>query len=156
MIVAKSISQKQKSLTFHIDATGSVVRPFNQRQVYYYAVVMANDDPEIPALPIFEFLTDSHNVGNLQMAFVSWWGHMSIFGLRPDVIVLDMSWALIHAALFVFCGESIDDHLRKLWQSLQVPKTDVKGPSLRLCASHFIKAVSRRLAKVSSLSKQVC
>ena len=154
MLLAKLLHQRQNGSVWHIDATGSVVRAVTEKPIYYYVVVMTINDREIPALPLYEFLTDSHNVGNLTMAFVAWWGHMQAIGVLPKTIVLDMSWALIHSSLFAFCSENIDDHLKKLWRYLENPNCEMNGPCLRLCASHFIQAVSCRLAKIG-VNKQV-
>ena len=153
MQLAKYIYRKNKADIWHIDATGSVVGPSNDRPIYFYTVVMAMDKG-IPALPLYEFLTDLHNVGNLKMAFIAWWGHMSSIGVVPDIIVVDQSWELIHSLLFTFSGESIGSHLQGLWMTLSDSSFCMKGPRLRLCASHFLKAVSRRLSKIT-ISRQV-
>ena len=101
-------------------------------------------------MPLFEFLTNLHNVGNLKTAFVAWCGQMSCIGHVPDVIVLDCSWALIHAILFVFCMQDINQHIQKLWlRMVEDEPLNVNGPSIRLCCSHFIKSVCRRVSKMA-------
>ena len=153
MQFAKFAYRLTKSAIWHIDATASVINPVNEKAIYYYAVVMAKEKG-IPALPLYEFVTDLHNVGNLKTAFIAWWGDMSAVGVQPDMIVVDLSWALIHSCLFVFCGESIDEHIQRLCSALQNSNHAADKPRLRLCASHFIKAVSRRLSK-HSVAKEV-
>ena len=141
-------------VVWHVDATGSVVRPIDDRPIYYYAVVMAMKKG-LNSLPLYEFVTNVHNVGNLKMAFVAWWGHMAQVNFVPDIIVMDGSWAIIHATLYVFCMQTIDQHLLSLWNRLvegSLLKPDV--PCVRLCCSHFLKSVSRRLLKLP-ISKEV-
>ena len=111
MLLAKFIHQRQKSSVWHIDVTGSVVNAFNDKPIYYYVIVMENNDSVIPALPVYKFITNSHNDGNLKIAFVAWLGHLHSVGVRPDTIVFDLSWALFHSTLFAFCEEDINDLL---------------------------------------------
>ena len=66
MTFAKDVMRNPNTISvWHLDATGSVVRPVSDRQVYYYAVVLALPERGLPALPIFEVITDRHNVGNI-------------------------------------------------------------------------------------------
>ena len=141
---------------WHMDATGSVVRPLGNRPIYYYAIVLALPQKGLPALPLFEFITDRHNVGNLQTALMSWWGHMaSAFACRPDYIVIDFSWALLHSASIIFAQEPLTMHIHRLWALLKEDcEENERTVRLRICASHFIKSVSKRLAKMN-LEKQV-
>jgi hypothetical protein len=149
MQYAKCVSQNLSPTVWHIDATGSTVRPMDERPIYYYAVVMAMKEKGMAAVPLYEFLTNVHNVGNLKMALMAWWGHMSSLDIQPDVIVLDFSWALIHAVLFIICHDKIHNYLSDQWHRLLDATSGFNnGPCIRLCCCHYIKSVARRLAKL--------
>ena len=80
MKFAKHLCQKNRNFVWHIDATGSVVRPTDERPVYYYAVVTPMSEKGMPAFPLYEFLSNVHNTGTLKLAFVACWGHMDSLG----------------------------------------------------------------------------
>ena len=80
----------------------------------------------------------------------------SAFACRPDYIVIDFSWALLHSASIIFAQEPLAMHIHRLWALLKEDcEENERTVRLRICASHFIKSVSRRLAKMN-LEKQVC
>lgn len=151
--ISKSIKSNSVGNVWHIDATGTVVKASDGRPIYYYAVVEPMSEKGMPALPLFEFVTNSHNVGNIKTALVSWWSHMSAFYLTPQTIVMDFSWALMHSVSFAMSLGSLNDVIARQWNYLRDGTLTGSQPMIRLCCSHFIKAASRRLSKMKVSSK---
>lgn len=132
---------------WHLDATGSVIRwEKDSPPVYYYALVQAMNQKGMPALPLLEFLSNRHSIAQLETAFNFWWSPIKKFCLKPHFIVVDFSWALIHSALAIFANETIDSHLKRLWLRFFPGESD-DNFSIRICASHFIKSVQRRISR---------
>ena len=139
----------QDSAVLHIDATGSLVPKWKGKQVLCYAVVIAAPIRGEPALPLLEWLSNSHNTKSICKALTNWWIDVRGLIIKPVAVVMDCSWALLHAVAHVFNNESLQGQLHKQWKIMKGSQhQDLTTITvIRLCVSHYIKAVMRRLAK---------
>jgi hypothetical protein len=152
-LAAKIMSQVACN-TFHIDATGSVVQKCSVSPTYLYAIVLPVSIIGEPALPLVEWLSDSHDTCTIASVMFFWWTKVQSLLSTPAVIVIDSSWALMHAVSKVFNCLSLKDQLFKQWLICCGAKPEKDFVCLRLCGSHYIKAISRRLGK-KNICKQV-
>lgn len=150
VLLLKSIHQRQGFWEVHVDSTGNCCRfKPSQGPVYYYAAKVPFDkESNLPALTIFEILSSKHDVASLKTAWTSIFGILDNCLPPPAVVVIDWSWALLHSLLWVITRETIDEHLRRVWQEMIIMASPRKS-ILRFCIAHFIKACQRRVAKMS-------
>ena len=73
---------------------------------------------------------------------------MSTISVKPKIIVCDFSWALLHGIAQGLNGISLVKLLNMQWYMLIDSTKETNIMAIRLCNSHYIKAVSRRLAKM--------
>lgn len=170
------ISKKQKDSpdkerVGHLDATGGVVRhPYeniyeNVKQIYYYACIMnlkVNSDVLGTLIPIFELISDCQ-----EAVFLGGW--ISAFKLyfraqHPHIrtpfhrIVVDKSYALIHAVLEGFNDMSLQEYLEMSYDIVSGNKS-VESPEfkkitkLHSCFTHASKVFSKNLLKAFNLKK---
>ena len=149
LLLAKEAAQKSPRLTLHLDVTGSVVQKCGQSPIYLYAVVLPTPVKGEPSLPLLEWLSDSHNTTTIASVLFTWWLSAIHYIPPPAVIVTDNSWAFLHATSKVFNNLSLEDQMDKQWQVLSGDELPTGFVSLRLCASHYIKAIGNRLSKMT-------
>ncbi len=145
LVALRSIWRKEGHWVLHIDATGNVLRwrpekSERPKPVYYYAAVTPSPLKGEPCIPLFEFVTDVHNVPNRKTAIISWFSHVQNVVSPPSVIVIDWSWALLHALVSVVCLETVQEHISRLWRRILLSQPDDK-PCIRFCIAHFVKSV---------------
>ena len=154
LLLAKEVLEQSSKYTVHLDATGSVVKNLGSNRTYLYSIVLPTPMTGEPPLPLLEWLSDSHNTGSISSVLFSWWLQARNFIPPPAAIVIDFSWAFLHATSNVFNNMSLEEQLNSQWQILCGESLPTNFVSLRLCASHFIKAIGNRLSR-KAVGKQV-
>lgn len=139
---------------WHLDATGSIIKKCTISPVYLYSLVLRVDIFGEPCLPILEWLSDCHDTGTISTILFSWWLKVKGFFMAPNMIVVDCSWALLHAIAYAFNSMSLNRQLDLQWDALTGKILPSQFVTIRLCASHYIKSMSRRLEKLK-LTKEV-
>ena len=106
----------------HVDATGGILRRSNYTHgaLFLFSLVPEawTKEEDIPCVSASDFVTEK-----LRCEDITYWLHTFACSLTrlcgnrygsigPKVIVSDLSWAIIHASLLVFCGCRIDDYLQ--------------------------------------------
>lgn len=153
-------SAKTADCTLHVDATGSIISSLGEKSgrdtVYLYSVVLAKAN-----LPVCEFLSADHRSHSIQ-------GHLDTFNacvasvnhnkrLRPNYVVTDFSYALIHAVTKSFNECDLVAYLNNCEKILSKQATSNMIAStcfIILCKSHMIKALSKRVTKLQSDNRQ--
>ncbi len=106
--------------TLHVDATGSMIKrqKGDHRPLTYSMVPSTSDEiqPGVPIFPISEYASTSHNVPDIQhwMSKFMWYiGQITASKkARPNMIVSDWSYAILHAASQAFNGRRLVDYDR--------------------------------------------
>lgn len=165
-------SNSKNERVAHLDATGGLVRhPFQKiesqvKQIFYYACVMnckIKSDTIGRLIPIFELISDCQ-----EAAFLGEW----VFGIKLhfksrflDIktpfhrIVVDKSYALIHAVLEGFNNMSVTEYLDMSYRIVcgaTSMETDIFNHSitkLHLCYTHSSKVFSKNILKSFDLKK---
>lgn len=133
---------------WHIDATGSLIKKCNSEVIYLYAIVIPVKVFGEPCLPIIEWLSSSHDTSTISSILLAWWTKVRSLLVSPAVIVVDGSWTLMHSIALVFNAMPLERLLAAQWC---LWRGDSRAPTvicLRLCAAHYLKSISRRLAKM--------
>ena len=108
----------------HIDATGGFVRMDKQMGDYswiynYSFLLKSHSEPEIEALPLAEVAISRHDTFSVsEMCRLSKFNYTKIIPnkkLSFRLIVLDYSFACIHATLDAFNSDSIIDYMKKVY-----------------------------------------
>lgn len=154
MSLAKTVLEPTLNFVLHLDATGSVVQKWGSAPVYLYAVVLPTPIRGEPPLPLLEWISNSHNTIAISSVLFTWWLQAKNFLPPPNLIVTDCSWAFLHATSHVFSNMSLEQQLDRQWAVLSSNEISEGSVTLRLCASHFIKAIGNRLVK-KAIRKQV-
>lgn len=152
-MLGNKITERFNSNVLHFDATGSVVATNAEyARVFLYSIVMPVPIKGEPALPVFEWLSDVHNAVFITKRLDSWLRTVKDIFPKPHVIVTDASWALLHATTEAFNGTSLLDQINIQWDVMngQHKQTTI----LRLCCSHYLHAIARKLTK-TNVSKKV-
>ena len=147
---------KQREVTLHIDATGSVVRNKCQNNIYYYAGVMSLNDGG-SAVPIFEFLSGRHDAAKLSSAMLSF-RHFCAKQVRVwplfKHVEVDFSMALINSCALAWNKMSLEVYLQHCFDIVNNRCLNIQIKnfvSIHICCAHFIKIV---VNDVSTLFKQ--
>ena len=153
-ILIRSI--KTGSCTLHIDATGKIVEniPDQQKRVYYYTIVLPNPKVGKPPIPVAEMISNSHDTPDLTHFFARVVHSMK--QLRSNInmpyqIVIDYSWALLHACLLGFNGETIHTYLTRSWS--RVTSSDYQSTqsktTIHMCSSHLLHSIARKMSELT-------
>ena len=153
---AKEVVRYGGTSIWHINATGSLITKSakSESPIYLYAVVMPVKIVGEPCLPLVEWLSNSHNTVNISSTLFSWWIRVKELVRMPETIVTYCSWALMHSVASVFNRITLDRQLDRQWEMFSKGDVNQEFVSLRLCAAHYLKSISRRLARMG-YSKQV-
>ena len=81
--------------TMHIDATGCVTTKWSKKPVFLYACVFQTKMRGEPCLPVMELITDNHTGKNLACNLFRWKLNADVHKIKPEIICIDFSWALI-------------------------------------------------------------
>lgn len=135
----------------HLDATGSIFRDI-PGTVHYYALVFSADIGRRDGVtfPLAEFVTTKHEVPTLSYFLDCWWRvARTRRGMRIKCIVVDCSFALIHACVRVFNDCGLPTYLHTCYDYLQRNAVPPLPIPVAICCSHsmqiFAKAPSLKL-----------
>lgn len=135
----------------HIDATGSEIAkiPWAESDVHHYASVVKGEKNKAPVC-LTEFLTEVKNTTKISSWLKTWQDDTSPLNNgkfpNPEVVVIDYSWALIHATLNAFHGAGIIQYLKTVQECKEVDNK-ISHIVLLLCVAHIIHAVARHLSE---------
>ena len=152
ILVANEIMIKYGQKVFHLDATGSIVASGGEyARIFLYSIVVPVPITGEPALPVFEWLSDTHSAVFITTRIESWLRTVKSVLLQPEIIVTDCSWALINAATKAFNKVPIIEQIN--FQRRLMNGEQIKTTSLRLCCSHYIHSLARKLSKKNLSAK---
>ena len=134
---------------WHLDATGSLVPKWKGKHVFCYALVTATPIKGEPSLPLLEWLSNAHDVKTIRKALVNWWIDVQCLLKKPAAVIVDKSWALLHAIALALNNLTLEQQLHEQWKIIAgLIKTNEETISvIRLCVNHYIKSVIRSLSK---------
>jgi len=140
---------------FFLDSTGSIIKPHGRKTIYIYSLCSFVPIESVKAIPILEWLSDTHDTATISKVMEKWKPHATLHIQPPQIITTDFSFALMAAAVQTFTKNSLSDQLQAQWV-LMTHETVQNIPLtiLRLCDNHFIHMISRRL-KMECVSKKV-
>ena len=128
------------------DATGSIHRTINRQQKPFFYSIVCHDTKKKKILPIAEFLTTSNNQYTISR-------YLSEIKLRlnvsqkknvcPQIIVTDMSWALINSIMQVFNHCSVLEYLNCCYDCI-LKNIQFEKIVYYTCSTHFIKNIIRK------------
>jgi len=149
------ISLKETSsepLIFHLDATGSVIR--HGTNTYLYSMCAKVPLHKIKALPLVEWLSESHSSSTISSSLQFWREKIEDLYEAPEYFVTDFSWAMLHGIAQSLIQLPLNVVLLQQWQALIGMRSSDLSTFLRLCCNHFIHALCRRL-KNKPIGKEV-
>ena len=151
LLLAKEHFKKGNGVLY-LDATGSVIQsiPGNKSRIFYYTMVVKGEPGE-PPLPMFEWISNVHNVPHITAALLDYKYDLNKIGCKknPSRIEIDFSWALIHSTLTVYNQESIGKYLERVYDIVVYKKGISSCTFIHICAAHMIKAVRNSICKVT-------
>lgn len=144
-------SNSNDECTLHIDATGSLISTIGEKtgrdNVFLYSAIMQPGN-----IPVFEFLSADHRSVAIQSMMETFLNSVSAVNQGRRVtglfVVVDYSYAMIHAVVKSFNECNLVTYLRTCHKIIMKKADALNITSMCivvLCASHVIKAVSRRL-----------
>ena len=104
--------QKQ-NLTFHLDATGSVVRKLEKFQdnILYYALSVQHPESSVSPIPLSEMISSQQT--NVEIShFLKQWLYdvkkVTNNEVTPNQIEVDYSWAMLHSVCNSFNKQTLE------------------------------------------------
>lgn len=100
------------------------------------------------AVSVSDFLTERCRVQDILYCLASFRCAMNMLAneridsCKPRIIVTNMSWAILHASVLIFCGCFIQTYLEKTFEALR-KGSPIRETIIFVCSSHLIA----RLAK---------
>jgi len=145
------------------DATGCCHKDIKQqKKPFFYSLAMHDTRSDKKKIITFaDFVTtanDSINISKFLNILAGRLEKMSKKNLLPNIIVTDMSWALINAVSSSFNNCKPKQYLNWCYKILIDKETDINffnsmKVRLYLCNSHFLKNISK---KAKTISEKVC
>jgi hypothetical protein len=132
----------------HVDSTGGVMRAIKgQKRPFHYSLILNES-----SIPVCEFLTTCHR-GSWLMSLIDFFlNHCATINngkrLRPQIVVVDFSFALINCINLTFNRCNLINYLMQVWKSLTSTPSTFGMTIVKLCGAHFIKAAANRLVRV--------
>jgi len=144
--------QKNNNLYYlHLDATGSVIR--QKSRIYLYMGVVAINEKHVPAFPVFQWLSENHDQQSIKDSLTCWIDKNSEINRKPDIVVTDQSWALLHGVSKAFNNMSLKAQISAQWRIMIGSSEAIT--ILRLCANHYMHTIARRLRNMQLTTKVV-
>lgn len=147
-----------KADILHIDATGGICRRSveTKGEIYLFSIVPDSGTQKMECVSVSDYLTEGCGYADL-----TYWlskfcvGTAKVSNCRVTepkkrIVVTDLSWAIIHAALLVFGVTEIERYLRVVFDSMQRNACSTLPFRLVLCSSHLISRVSKTIPKFKS------
>ena len=108
---------------------------------------MSKGEPNEPALPLAEMLTNDHTAINIGY-FLQKMSHdyCKVIGkdLQPDKIEIDFSWAMIHASMLSFNKTEVLSYLQESWKVTTGERFKFKT-IIHLCSAHIMHMIMRKV-----------
>jgi len=144
-----NINKKESGTNrLHFDATGTLVPSVEGKRVFLYSLVAPTNSPNVPCLPVLEFLSNSHSAQTISEVLFGWRLIYEKICGRPTTVVTDFSFALTNSVAMAFNNFTIAEQLCHQWECLkkgQKPEFLV----IQLCVSHFMKSICQKFSKIT-------
>ena len=138
----------------HIDATGSITKQIGSKRPFLYVIVAEGEGQGSTSYPLAHMLSESHTVPTLEhfLARLSRdFKEVTQQPLAPPRMVMDFSWALIHANVGSLLKTTVPAYLDACWKATKgdpSPSTIVS-----LCGAHVSHRFSRAV-KENGISRE--
>jgi len=139
---------------WYFDSTGSIIKNVKKQNKPLLFSIVSYDKKNHKYVPVAEFVTTNHtSVGISQKLFfikknIEFYSLKS--DIKPKIIVVDYSWALINSILEIFCetNNSIARYLIYCYDFIVVQKNSKEFSQnmikIYICATHFLKNLSKK------------
>jgi len=138
----------EKFIVAHIDATGSIVPNYDKQRVFLYSFVTQLEEEE-PCLPVIEFLTSCHKAAKLAVILFDLSLQLHFQQKSIGCIVTDFCYATMHAISYAFNHKTLKGQIEDQWLLMKNNKY-YSGTLIRLCCSHYMANVCRKVGKLSA------
>lgn len=142
--------KKSPPVVLHFDATGSVLSNIKNKRVFLYSMIIGGNN-----VPIMEFLANDHSSDKIQCQLLMFNRNVSRVNngkrIVAQYLVVDFSFAMIHAVVWSFNGCSLSWYLKECFNYLLNKSKSLEDNKLTiivLCKAHIMKAMSRKLKQV--------
>jgi len=139
--------ETEKISILHLDSTGSIIKKFNEKEVFLYSLVGQTSMHSEPCLPVCEFISSSQSATTISTHLFLWKMKTKVFDLKIGTIVTDFSFALMNAISHSQNGLALKEQLKMQWETLKEEKR-THFVLIRLCCAHYINNVRRILCKL--------
>jgi hypothetical protein len=143
---------------WYFDSTGSIIKPIKKQNKPLLFSIISYDKENHKYVPVAEFVTTSHNSISVSQKLLFIKKSIEVYStqkdVKPKIIVVDYSWALINSSLEIFCeiNNSISDYIVYCYENLVVrpnPNFSEKMIKIFICASHFLKNFSKKVQAIN-------
>lgn len=113
--------KRNKYAYLHIDATGSILKKLtDQKTVYFYSMTFRDERLGPTILPLSGALLSDQSVASITSYFNCLISKLALRDktARPSFVVTDFSAALINSVLATFNVETINNHLKRCYNTL--------------------------------------
>jgi len=148
--MSQVLEATKQTFIVHLDATGSLIH--GQGHTYLYSLVASIKLDKIKAFPLLEFISQKHDKFTITEALGDWEIRTRAQLPRPEIIVTDFSWALLHAVSESFQKKPLKEAINNQFLSMHQNKGGYT--IMRLCSNHLMHAICRKL-KPECLSQKV-
>jgi hypothetical protein len=150
----------------HVDATGGLVHITkamkNYSQIMNYAIIVKDSLMlESPGLLLNETITsrqDTYLIGEFfRLVKFNLWQLYESEDKFGAIIICDLSWATIHAALEVFNLETINQYSKRIYNMIKDNKCSMNSHQIYIasCASHTMHRFVRLLKKKNIFNDKI-
>jgi hypothetical protein len=148
--------QKKNSI-WYFDATGSCHKDIpNQKKPFLYSIVM-HDVAKKQVITFADFITtanDATSISKYLSILIDRLEKSSKQNLKPNIVVTDLSWALINAVMISFnkckpCNYLIWCYKILIEKNYDINLLNAMPVRAYLCNSHFLKNIIKKLKSIS-------
>ena len=108
-------------------------------------------------MPIAEFLSTSHNQTCITKYLTSIKSFINVFSsetMLPEIIVTDISWALINSALHVFNNTNLSNYIQWCYDIIISKREqeilNIMKIRVYLCSTHFLKNIIKKVNRTNA------
>jgi len=153
---------RQENPIWYFDATGSINKDVEgQKKPMFYALVF-HDTTHKSIIPFAEFVTTANDQTSISKYLCSIklkLDENSKENILPKIIVTDMGWALINAAMLTFNCCNVSNYLNWCYDMMFKPYDLVLSNSMKiksyLCSTHFLKNIIKKAKSVTVFSNHI-
>jgi len=106
----------------------------------------------LKAFPVIEWISQRHDRFLIAQILNDWEFKHRYTLPKPEIVVTDFSWALLHGVSEAFGKHSLENQIKIQWQMMT--GTEITCTILRICANHQMHTFCRRL-KIMNVSSKV-